>query len=136
MPIGHHTDLRQPPMLRRFYLPLLGHAAKLKLGPMELLDEGRRQFGEIFALNLCGQRTAVLSGPKANEAFFRAGDDQFSTREAYQLLVPIFGKGIVYDSPPAIMDEQLGFLFPALKEQRLRTYVGWFQEELERYFAA
>lgn len=134
---SHPSDKRLPPLLRKnsWYLPLLGHAVQLKMRPMDLLLAGRRQFGELFALDLAGQKTAVFSGPKANEAFFRAPDDQFSAKEAYQMMVPVFGKGIVYDSPPEIMDEQLSFLFPALKEQRLRTYVGWFHEEMERYFA-
>ena len=127
-----------PPLLRKNVrsLPLLGHALSLKTGPVPLLMEGRRQFGEVFALNLAGQMTAVLTGPKANEAFFRAPDDQFSAKEAYQLMVPVFGKDVVYDSPPAVMDEQLGFVFPALKDARLRTYCGYFNEECERYFSS
>ena len=126
-----------PPLLRKnsSYLPLLGHALALKMKPVQLMMEGRRQFGDVFALNLAGQMTAVLSGPKANEAFFRAPDDQFSAKEAYQMMVPVFGKGVVYDSPPAVMDEQLGFVFPALKDSRLRTYCTYFNEECERYFS-
>ena len=125
-----------PPLLRKNVtsLPLLGHALALKQKPVQLLHEGRQQFGEVFALNLAGQMTAVLSGPKANEAFFRAPDDQFSAKEAYQMMVPVFGKGVVYDSPPSVMDEQLGFVFPALKDSRLRTYCTYFHEECERYF--
>ncbi|WP_158257757.1 cytochrome P450, partial [Haliangium sp. UPWRP_2] len=127
-----------PPLLRKNVstLPLLGHALSLKQKPLQLLHEGRRQFGEVFGLNLAGQMTAVLSGPRANEAFFRAPDDQFSAKEAYQMMVPVFGKGVVYDSPPAVMDEQLGFVFPALKDSRLRTYCTYFHEECERYFAS
>ncbi|HRI54606.1 MAG TPA: cytochrome P450, partial [Pseudomonadota bacterium] len=126
-----------PPLLRKnsSYVPLLGHALALKMKPVPLMMEGRRQFGDVFALNLAGQMTAVLSGPKANEAFFRAPDDQFSAKEAYQMMVPVFGKGVVYDSPPAVMDEQLGFVFPALKDSRLRTYCTYFNEECERYFS-
>ena len=126
-----------PPLLRKnsSYVPLLGHALALKMKPVPLMMEGRRQFGDVFALNLAGQMTAVLSGPKANEAFFRAPDEQFSAKEAYQMMVPVFGKGVVYDSPPAVMDEQLGFVFPALKDSRLRTYCTYFNEECERYFS-
>lgn len=126
-----------PPLVKKntWNLPFLGHAPQLKMRPMELLMEGQRQFGELFSVNLAGQMTAVFSGPKANEAFFRAPDDQFSAKEAYQMMVPVFGKGVVYDTAPEIMAEQVGFLFPALKEQRLRTYVHWFNEEMDRYFA-
>ncbi|UQA55169.1 cytochrome P450 [Polyangium aurulentum] len=126
-----------PPMLghSRGYVPLLKHALALKLWPLGLLGDGRKKHGEVFGLDLAGQKTAVFSGPAANEAYFRAPDDQFSAREVYKFMVPVFGKGVVYDCSPEIMSEQLSFLLPALKEQRLRTYVGYFNEELDRYFA-
>lgn len=133
-----HNGKKLPPLLKKDsgYLPLLGHAVKLKRKPLELLTAGRRQFGELFSLNLAGQKTAVFSGPAANEAYFRAPDDQFSAKEAYQMMVPVFGEGVVYDCSTEMMGEQLGFLFPALREQRLRSYVSIFNEELERYFAS
>lgn len=132
------NDKQLPPLLKKdcWKIPLLGHAVQLKMRPMDLLMAGQRQHGELFGLNLAGQMTAVFSGPSANEAFFRAPDEQFSAKDAYQMMVPVFGKGVVYDSPPDIMQEQVGLLFPALKESRLRTYVGWFNEEMDRYFAS
>lgn len=138
MSSGNTGSQQLPPLVKKntWNLPLLGHAPQLKLRPMDLLLEGQRQFGELFSVNLAGQMTAVFSGPKANEAFFRAPDDQFSVKDAYQMMVPVFGKGVIYDTSPELMSEQVGFLFPALKEQRLRTYVNWFNEEMERYFAS
>ena len=46
-------------------------------------------------------------------------------------MVPIFGKGIVYDAAPEIMKEQLAFLHPALKENRLKTYAAAFDQREE-----
>jgi len=104
--------------------------------PVALLQRGRDQCGEVFSFLLAGQQVAVLTGPKANAAFFRAPDDQLSAKAAYRFTVPIFGQGIAYDASPEVMDEQLSFVFPALREERLETYAGFMAEEAEAYCAA
>ena len=123
---------RLPPELRGGW-PLLGHALEFRHDPVRLLRRGRERFGDIFAFLLAGSKVAVLTGPKANEAFFRARDDQLSARAAYQFTVPIFGKDIAYDTTPERMDEQLDLVTPALSERRLRAYAAFIHEEAERY---
>jgi sterol 14alpha-demethylase len=114
-------------------LPLLGHALAFARNPVRLLQRGRDKFGEVFHFRLLGRQMAVLTGPKANEAFFRASNDVLSARTAYQFTVPIFGKGIAYDASAERMDAQLDLLMPALNERRLRTYAGYINEEVEGY---
>jgi sterol 14-demethylase len=46
----------------------------------------------------------------------------------------VFGKGIVYDATAEDMDAQIGFLLPALRDERLRAYARVMQEEAESYF--
>jgi sterol 14-demethylase len=99
-----------------------------------LLRRGRDRFGEIFSFLLAGKQVTVFTGPEANEAFFHARDDQLSAKEAYQFTVPIFGRGIAYDASPEVMSEQLGLLFPALRDQRLQTYARFMRDEAEGYF--
>jgi sterol 14-demethylase len=115
-------------------LPFLGHALDFHRNPTDLIQRGREQLGEIFSFVLAGKQITVLTGPEANEAFFRASDDQLSQREVYQFTVPIFGQGIVYDVPPEIMNEQIALLFPALRDQRLQAYAGFMKDEAEAYF--
>jgi sterol 14-demethylase len=115
-------------------LPLLGHVLAFRRNPVAFLESGRRQFGEAYAIDLPGSRATVLTGPRAHQAFFTAPDDQLSAKEAYQFTVPIFGKGIAYDAPPGVMDEQLGFVVPALRKEGMHRYVGQIQEEVEGYF--
>src|SRR5437016_13996822 len=88
---------KTPPVLRGG-LPFLGHAIEFHRDPTTLLQRGRDQFGEIFSFLLAGNLVTVLTGPEGNEAFFHASDDQLSAKEAYQFTVPIFGKGIAYDT--------------------------------------
>ena len=96
----------------------------------------REQFGEIFSFLLAGKQVTVLTGLQGNEAFFKASDDRLSAKEAYQFMTPILGKGIAYDVSPELMNEQLEFVFPALKEERMQTYASLMKAEAETYFAA
>ena len=114
-------------------LPLLGHMPSFWRAPIDLLQRGYQRCGEVFSLRVLTSWITVLIGPEANEAFFRAPDDQLSQKEAYGFTVPIFGKGIAYDAPSEIMREQLGFLYPALHEDRLRRYARLMVEEAESY---
>src|SRR5437762_3810004 len=124
---------KMPPALHGG-LPFLGHALEFQRDPVGLIRRGREQFGEIFSFLLGGKQVAVLTGPQANEAFFHAADNQLSAKEAYQFTVPIFGRGIAYDASPEVMSEQLGFLFPALRDQRLQAYARFMAEEAAAYF--
>jgi len=104
--------------------------------PTAVLERGRNQFGEIFSFLLAGKQVTVLTGPQANEAFFHATDDQLSAKEAYRFTIPIYGPGVAYDATPEVMSEQLGLLFPALRDQRLQAYARFMAEEAETYFDA
>ena len=124
---------RRPPPMLAGGLPWLGHALALRRDPAGLLLRGHRRHGDVFSLRLAGTRVTALVGPPAHAAFFGAPGDQLSAREVYRFTVPIFGRGVVYDASPAVMDEQMGFLFPALRDDRLRGYARVMHEEAEAY---
>jgi sterol 14-demethylase len=123
---------RCPPELRGG-LPFLGHALAFGRNPVGLLQRGRERYGGIFSFRLLGKRVAVLTGPRANEAFFHADCDVLNAKAAYRFTVPLFGPGIAYDALPERMDEQINFFIRALSERRLRTYAGYINEEVETY---
>jgi sterol 14alpha-demethylase len=126
--------LPRPPMLPGG-LPFLGHALEMRKRPVELFQRGRDMFGDVFSIALPGVPQAVMmSGPKAQQKFFRLSDKDVSMREVYKLMTPIFGKGIAYDAEPEVMKEQLAFFHDALREARLRTYAEGFVEEAESFF--
>lgn len=114
-------------------VPFLGHALEFGRNPVRFLERARKKLGDIFSIVLAGQKVAVLTGPRANEAFFRAPDDQLSAKEAYRFTVPLFGKDIAYATTPERMSEQLDLITPALSERRLRTYVDYIRAEVEDY---
>lgn len=125
---------KNPPQLSGG-LPYLGHALEFARNPVELLQRGRNQFGEVFSFLLLGKQVTVLTGPEANEAYFKASEEQLSAKEAYQFMIPIFGKGIAYDVSTELMGEQLSFVFPALREEAMENYALLMLEEAEAYFA-
>jgi sterol 14alpha-demethylase len=116
-------------------LPLLGHGIEFHRNPVNFLRRGRELHGEVFSFNLAGKTVHALTEPQGNSAFFHAPDDQLSAREAYQFTVPMFGKGVVYDVTPELMDEQIRFVLPALRDARMQNYARAFEEETEAYCA-
>jgi sterol 14-demethylase len=114
-------------------LPWLGHALALRRDPVGLLRRGHARFGEVFGFRLAGRDVTAFVGPRAHAAFFGADDSQLSAREVYQFTVPVFGPGVVYDVRPEILDEQMGFLVPALRDDRMRAYARAMREEVEAY---
>ena len=122
--------LRQVPRLGGG-LPWLGHAAAFHRDPVALLARGRATHGPHFRFRLFGQEVHALLSPAGNEAFFRASDDQLSAREAYRFTVPIFGPGVAYDVAPALMDEQLRMIHPALRDGPMQSHARIMAEEVE-----
>ncbi|PYM15801.1 MAG: hypothetical protein DMD81_14140 [Candidatus Rokuibacteriota bacterium] len=113
--------------------PGLGHALEFRRDPVGLLRRGRAELGDVFALRLPATRVTVCAGPEAHGAVFNAPEDVLSVREVYRFTVPIFGDGVVYDVPPEVLDEQMGFVLPALRDERLRVYARVMQQETEAY---
>ncbi len=130
----HSGKISNRPPVMSGGLPYLGPLLEFGRNPVALLQRGQQQFGESYAMRFFGSWASVLIGPGANQAVFMAPDDQLSAKEAYQFTVPIFGKGVAYDTTPELMDEQLGFIAPALRKGCMEKYVGQINEEVESYF--
>jgi sterol 14-demethylase len=88
---------RTPPVVRGA-LPGLGHLLALRRAPLELMQRVRDECGDVGEMRWAGQRVVLLSGEKAQEAFFRAPEEQLDQAAAYPFMKPIFGAGVVFDS--------------------------------------
>ncbi|NUP11334.1 MAG: cytochrome P450 [Polyangiaceae bacterium] len=122
--------LRRPPKLSGG-LPVVGHTADFVRDTIGLLKRVNAELGEIGAFDILGKKMVAVFGPDAHEAVFRAPDEQLNPSEAYKIMTPVFGKGMVYDAPPEKMNEQLKMLLPALKDRRMRTYGEIVVREVE-----
>ena len=124
---------KAPPMMSG--IPIFGNAIQFGDDPVTLMRNGFKKFGECFSLSMFGETMTLLCSPEGHEFFFKAKEDEFSACKAYQFTVPIFGPGVVYDSPPETLIEQRMFAGGALSIRRFKLYVPMIEKECEDYFA-
>ncbi|MGZ6423621.1 MAG: cytochrome P450, partial [Bdellovibrionota bacterium] len=103
-------------------LPVLGHMLEFGKNPFGYMMRLRNKLGEIGEFRMFHQKMVLMTGPEANEAFFRAPDAQLDQSQAYKIMTPIFGKGVVFDAPPHKKDQQLKMLMPVLRDKPMRGY--------------
>ncbi|MGY6275424.1 cytochrome P450 [Methylomonas sp. MgM2] len=122
---------REPPKMPGA-LPLVGHMLEFGKNPFEYMMKLRKTLGEIGEFRMFHQKMVLMTGPEANEAFFRAPDSQLDQSQAYKIMTPIFGKGVVFDAPPDKKDQQLKMLMPVLRDKPMRGYAQVIVQEVEQ----
>jgi sterol 14-demethylase len=115
------NKLETPPKLKGG-LPLIGHTLDFVKDTIGLLQKTYDQCGNVGRFKLFGKDVILFTGPEAHEALFRQPDDVLSPNAAYKMMVPVFGEGVAYGAEPAKMMEQMHMLYPALRNNRMRTY--------------
>lgn len=116
------------------YIPFFGNFLSFGVNPVGTIRWAYEKFGDCFTLRLLGYDMTFMIGPDAQAAFFRATDEELSAKEAYQFMVPVFGPGVVYDSPTEVMYEQLRFVRSSLALSQLRKAPGIIESEAIEYF--
>ncbi|MGR8980308.1 MAG: cytochrome P450 [Gammaproteobacteria bacterium] len=116
-------------------MPLLGHMLAFGKNPFDYMMKLRNSLGEIGEFRMFHQKMVLMTGPEANEAFFRASDAQLDQSQAYKIMTPIFGKGVVFDAPPHKKDQQLKMLMPVLRDKPMRGYAEVIVREVEQMIA-
>jgi sterol 14-demethylase len=114
-------------------LPFLGHLLEMRRTPIALFQRVRDECGEIGEFRLAGRRVVMLSGEEAQEAFFRAPDEQLDQASAYPFMTPIFGKGVVFDATPEQRKQALRN--QALRDKMMRSHAEVIGAETERAIA-
>ncbi len=113
--------------------PLIGHLGEFQSDPVAMLSRGWREHGDLFRFRLGHRNFVLFTGPEAHDFYFRAPETQLDAKAAYRFTVPIFGRGVAYDTSPEIMAEQLGFLFPALREAAMQKFARIMFEEASAF---
>ena len=116
-------------------LPIFGHMLSFGKNPFQYMMTLRNTLGEIGEFRMFHQKMVLMTGPQANEAFFRAADAQLDQSQAYKIMTPIFGKGVVFDAPPHKKDQQLKMLMPVLRDKPMRGYAQVIVQEVEQMVA-
>jgi len=106
-----------------------GHLEELRRDPIGLMARVRAECGDAGRFRLANQEVVLLTGPEANEAFFRASDDDLDQAAAYPFMTPIFGEGVVFDAPPERRREMLHN--QALRDKFMRGHAQTIASEVE-----
>ncbi len=133
--IGKNAPTRKEPPKMPGALPILGNMLEFGKNPFAYLMKLRQTLGEIGEFRMFHQKMVLLTGPEANAAFFRAPDAQLDQSQAYKIMTPIFGKGVVFDAPPHKKDQQLKMLMPVLRDKPMRGYAQVIVQEVEQMIA-
>ncbi len=132
------TDIRHsggsPPPVLSGGLPFLGHLLELRRDPLRLMRRLHAECGEIGEMNLAGHRISLLCGASAQEAFFRAPDEQLDQAAAYPFMKPVFGPGVVFDATPE--QRKQAMRNQSLRDQFMRGHAEVIAAEVERMTAA
>lgn len=112
---------RKPPRLKGGF-PVIGHTMAFVKDTIGLLQRTHDECGTVGRFKLFGKNMILFTGPEAHEALFRQPDEVLSPNAAYKMMVPVFGEGVAYGAEPAKMAEQMHMLYPALRNNRMRTY--------------
>ena len=103
-------------------VPLLGQIISFAKNPYEFMKRVSDTVGEIAQFKMFNQRIILLTGDEASEVFYKSSDEQLDQSAAYQLMTPIFGKGILFDASNDIKNQQLKMLLPSLRMEAMKTH--------------
>lgn len=124
-----HRGGRRPPVLSGGW-PLVGHLLELRKRPIELFQRVRDELGEIGEINLAGNRVVMMMGESAQEAFFRAPDEQLDQAAAYPFMKPVFGEGVVFDGTPE--QRKQAMRNQSLRAEFMKGHAATISHEVER----
>lgn len=123
------TDLRPPPRVSRDDGGT-GHLEELRADPIGLMERVRAECGDVGIFRLADKDVVLLTGPEANEVFFRAPEEDLDQAEAYPFMTPIFGEGVVFDASPE--ERRQALHNQALRDKFMRGHAATIAREVER----
>jgi sterol 14-demethylase len=115
--------------------PGSGHYDEFLVHPARFLLRAWRECGELAEFDLGGLRHLLMVGPRAQEAVFRAPDDQLSPSPPYRFMVPVFGEGIQFGAPLEVERQQVKMQSSALRLDRMKGYAQVIAREVEDWVA-
>jgi sterol 14-demethylase len=111
------------PIMVKGGLPVLGQLLAYISKQDELFRRGAREVGDVFGINLMGQKVAVLTGPEGREAFFAETDRSLNMNQAYDFLSAIFGEVAFLAEHETYLNHR-PILHALFSRDRMLAYVG------------
>jgi sterol 14-demethylase len=113
--------------------PEVGHMEEYQINQPAFLKRIRAECGDLAEYNLMGQPHVLMSGPDAQEAWCRAPDEVLGQSAAYKGIVPIFGKGVLFDTTLDRLKQQLKIQVDALRYQNMKAYAQVIADEVRDF---
>ena len=110
-----------------------GHLEELRTDPIGLMQRVRDECGDVGEFRLADNDVVLLTGADANEAFFRAPDEDLDQALAYPFMKPVFGEGIIFDASPERRREMLHN--QSLRDKYMRGHAETITREVHRMVA-
>jgi len=112
-----------------------GHLEEYQANQPKFMMRCRQECGDIAEYSLMGQPYVLMSGPDAQEAFCRAPDEVLGQSAAYKGMVPVFGKGVLFDTPLDVLKQQLRIQVDAVRYQNMKEYAAVIANEVRDFTA-
>ena len=128
------AGLKRPPLVSGA-VEAGGHMPEFEKDYCAFISRAHQECGELAEFDFGGQETILMSGPDAQEVFFRTPDEIFSQAQAYQVMVPVFGPGVIFDATPERCKVQLKIQVDALRYQNMKNYASVIAQEVEDWIA-
>ena len=113
--------------------PGTGHFEEFLANPARFMLRAWQECGELAEFDLGGMRNVLMVGPEAQEAVFRAPDEQLSAADSYRYMVPVFGEGIQFGAPLEIERQQVKMQSNALRPEKMKGYARAIAAEVEEW---
>ncbi|KAM7477650.1 hypothetical protein LguiA_025863 [Lonicera macranthoides] len=127
------SQKRLPPVVKAW--PVLGGLVRFLKGPVVMLREEYPRRGSVFTLSFLNKNITFLIGPEVSAHFFKASESDLSQQEVYQINVPTFGPGVVFDVDYTVRQEQFRFFSESFRVTKLKGYVDQIVMESKQYFS-
>ena len=103
---------------------------------LSAIDALRSKYRSMFTIMVGPQRITFMIGAGPQYQFIKAKDEVLDQAPVYGFTIPVFGEGIVYDSPLDERQQQVKLLVHSMNTKGLEAMVPKMIEEAEEYFAA
>jgi len=104
-----------------------------KFGVTQLLRTAHQELGGVFRIEVPFKPCTFLIGQEAVKVFMDGAHTKLSPREAYKFMIPVFGPGVVYDSPHEKMASQLSFVKHGLSKDMMQGHPVRLQREIVHF---
>ncbi|KAI8325003.1 lanosterol 14-alpha demethylase erg11, partial [Martensiomyces pterosporus] len=123
----------EPPVVP-YYVPFIGSMVEFGMHPINFIRKNQKIHGNFFTFLMFGRRMTVCVDIDGNDFVFNAKHSSVTAEDAYNSLTkPVFGEGVVYDVPNAVLMEQKRMVKAGLSIENFRSYIPIFIEEINQY---